>query len=110
MLKTRLWDRAEFSFGLVYSGNSENQNEEKDMFTVGDTASLTKTFTESDVLTFAKISGDHNPVHIDANYAASTRFERQLVHGMLTAGMISAVLGMQLPGPGSWAAFPSRAP
>jgi acyl dehydratase len=71
------------------------------MFTVGDTASLTKTFTESDVLTFAKISGDHNPVHIDANYAASTRFERQLVHGMLTAGMISAVLGMQLPGPGS---------
>ena len=71
------------------------------MIKVGDTASLTKTFTESDVLTFAEISGDHNPVHLDAEFAASTRFERQLVHGMLTAGMISAGLGMQLPGPGS---------
>jgi acyl dehydratase len=70
------------------------------MIQVGETASLTKTFSESDVLTFAEISGDHNPVHVDPKFAASTRFERQLVHGILTAGMISAVLGMQLPGPG----------
>jgi len=67
----------------------------------GDQASLTKTFTDSDVRTFAEISGDHNPVHVDDEFAATTRFERRLVHGMLTAGMISAVLGMQLPGPGS---------
>ena len=71
------------------------------MIKVGDTASLTKTFTESDVLSFAEISGDRNPVHIDPKFAATTRFKRQIVHGMLTAGMISAVLGMQLPGPGS---------
>jgi 3-hydroxybutyryl-CoA dehydratase len=70
------------------------------MIQVGNSASLTKTFTESDVITFAEISGDHNPIHVDPKFAASSRFERQLVHGMLTAGMISAVLGMQLPGPG----------
>ena len=71
------------------------------MIQVGDSASLTKTFSESDVLSFAEISGDQNPVHIDPEFAAATRFKRQLVHGVLTAGLISAVLGMQLPGPGS---------
>jgi len=70
------------------------------MIQAGDSASLTKTFTEDDVLTFAEISGDQNPIHVDPEFAATTRFKRQLVHGMLTAGMISAVLGMQLPGPG----------
>lgn len=70
------------------------------MIKIGDTASLTKTFTENDVLRFAEISGDQNPIHIDADFAAKSRFGRQIVHGMLTAGMISAVLGMQLPGPG----------
>lgn len=70
------------------------------MIKIGDSASLTKTFSESDVRIFAEISGDHNPIHVDADFAATTPFERQLVHGMLTAGMISAVLGMQLPGPG----------
>ena len=70
------------------------------MYKVGDSASLTKTFTENEVLTFAEISGDHNPIHIDPQFAASSQFERQIVHGMLTAGLISAILGMQLPGPG----------
>jgi 3-hydroxybutyryl-CoA dehydratase len=70
------------------------------MIKVGDSASLKKTFTESDVLTFAEISGDCNPIHVDPKFAATTPFDRQLVHGLLTAGMISAVLGMQLPGPG----------
>ena len=70
------------------------------MFKVGDSASLTKTFTENDVFTFARISGDNNPIHVDPEFASKTRFGRLLVHGMLTAGMISAVLGMQLPGPG----------
>ena len=71
------------------------------MLHVGDSTSLTKTFFEDDVITFAEISGDQNPVHVDAQFAATTRFKKQLVHGMLTAGLISAVLGMQIPGPGS---------
>jgi acyl dehydratase len=70
------------------------------MIKVGDSAALTKIFSEKDVISFAEISGDHNPVHVDAEFAGTTRFERQIVHGMLTAGLISAVLGMKLPGPG----------
>ena len=70
------------------------------MCKVGESASLTKTFNENDVFTFAKISGDQNPIHIDPKFAAASHFERQIVHGMLTAGLISAILGMQLPGPG----------
>ena len=70
------------------------------MFKVGDSASISKKFTENEVLTFAEISGDHNPIHIDPQFAASSQFKRQIVHGMLTAGLISAILGMQLPGPG----------
>ena len=70
------------------------------MFKVGDSASMTKTFTENEVLTFASISGDHNPIHIDPQFAAKSRFKQQIVHGMLSAGLISAILGMQLPGPG----------
>ena len=71
------------------------------MIKIGDRASTTKTFTDADVRTFAEISGDNNPLHIDDEYAARTRFGRRLVHGILTGGMISALLGMQLPGPGS---------
>lgn len=71
------------------------------MLKIGDSASLTKTFTDEDVRSFAKISGDTNPVHLDDDFAAGTRFKRRLVHGMLTAGLISAVLGTKLPGPGS---------
>jgi len=71
------------------------------MTKIGDSASMTKTFTDQDVRTFAEISGDKNPVHLDDEYAASTRFGKRLVHGILTSGMISALLGMQLPGPGS---------
>ncbi|MBU0511602.1 MAG: MaoC family dehydratase, partial [Chloroflexi bacterium] len=71
------------------------------MIKIGDSASTTKTFTDSDVRTFAEISGDKNPIHLDEEYAVQTRFGRRLVHGILTSGMISALLGMQLPGPGS---------
>ncbi len=71
------------------------------MIKIGDSASLSKTFTANDVQNFADISGDRNPLHIDAEYASKTQFKQRLVHGMLTAGLISAVLGMQLPGPGS---------
>jgi len=71
------------------------------MLQIGDSASLTKTFTDEDVRTFASISGDKNPVHLDDDYAAQTQFKKRIVHGMLTAGLISAVLGTQLPGKGS---------
>ena len=71
------------------------------MLKIGDSASTTKTFSDDDVRTFAEISGDKNPIHLDDEFAAGTRFGKRLVHGILTSGMISALLGMELPGPGS---------
>ena len=71
------------------------------MLKIGDTASLSKTFTDEDVRAFAAISGDKNPVHLDEAYAAQTQFKKRIVHGMLTAGLISAILGTKLPGEGS---------
>lgn len=68
---------------------------------IGDKASRTKTVTEADILAFAQASGDTNPVHLDDDYAATTRFGRRIAHGMLTASVISAILGNDLPGPGT---------
>ena len=68
---------------------------------VGQSASFTKTITETDVYLFAGITGDLNPAHLDEAYAGSTRFQHRIAHGMLSAGLISAVLGTKLPGPGS---------
>ena len=68
---------------------------------VGDHASRTKTITDADVRDFARASGDTNPVHLDDDYAAGTRFGRRIVHGMLTASLISAILGNDLPGHGT---------
>lgn len=67
----------------------------------GDEASLTRTITEADIVAFADLTGDMNPVHIDADYAVKSMFGERIAHGMLLAGLISAVLGMQLPGPNS---------
>jgi 3-hydroxybutyryl-CoA dehydratase len=67
---------------------------------VGMTASFGKTITEADVLMFAGISGDINPSHINEEFARTTRMETRVAHGMLTASLISAVLGCKLPGPG----------
>ncbi|MAC45974.1 MAG: acyl dehydratase [Oceanospirillum sp.] len=64
-------------------------------------ASYAKTITEADVVLFAGITGDDNPVHINAEYAEQTMFEQRIVHGMFSAGLISAVLGTRLPGPGA---------
>jgi 3-hydroxybutyryl-CoA dehydratase len=69
--------------------------------TVGQSADATHVVTEADVLRFAEVSGDHNPVHLDEAYAEATRFKGRIAHGMLTAGYISALLGNALPGPGS---------
>lgn len=68
---------------------------------IGDTASRTKTFTDEDVRLFARVSGDDNSVHLDDAYAATTQFGRRIVHGMLTASLISAVLGCDFPGIGT---------
>ena len=68
---------------------------------VGMEASLARTVTEQDIAAFAEITGDRNPVHLDAEYAAKSMFKERIAHGMLSAGYISAVFGMQLPGPGA---------
>lgn len=68
---------------------------------VGQEASLSNTVTESVINAFADVSGDHNPVHVDADYAAGTMFKERIAHGMLSAAYISAVFGMKLPGPGA---------
>lgn len=68
---------------------------------VGQSASFGKTITEADILLFAAVSGDTNPVHINAEFAAGTMFRERIAHGMLSAGLISTVLGTRLPGPGT---------
>ena len=68
---------------------------------VGQTASVTRTISESDVYLFAGVTGDLNPAHTNEEYAKTTHFKTRIAHGMLSAGLISAVLGMQLPGPGT---------
>jgi 3-hydroxybutyryl-CoA dehydratase len=72
-----------------------------DELSVGQVAELAKTVTESDIVLFAGVTGDFNPVHIDAVAAKKSVFGERIAHGMLSAGFISAVLGMRLPGPGS---------
>ena len=67
---------------------------------VGMTAVFAKTVTEADIVLFAGISGDTNPVHINQEYASETMFQGRIAHGMLSAAFISAVLGTRLPGPG----------
>lgn len=68
---------------------------------IGDTSSFTKTVTSADITLFAGFSGDFNPAHINAVEAQSGMFGKRIAHGMLSAGFISTVLGMQLPGPGT---------
>jgi 3-hydroxybutyryl-CoA dehydratase len=67
---------------------------------VGMTAIYAKTVTEADIVMFAGISGDTNPVHLDASFARQTAFKGRIAHGMLSASFISTVLGTRLPGPG----------
>ena len=62
---------------------------------------LNKVVTDRDIEMFAEVSTDHNPVHLDDDYANDTIFEGRIAHGMLTAGLISAVIGEQLPGHGT---------
>lgn len=68
---------------------------------VGMSDSFAKTVTEADVILFAGITGDSNPIHINEEFAAQTMFKGRIVHGEFSGGLISAVLGTRLPGPGS---------
>src|SRR6476661_382284 len=68
---------------------------------VGQEASISNMVSADVISAFADVSGDRNPVHIDADYAAKTMFKERIAHGMLSAAYISAVFGMQLPGPGA---------
>ncbi len=70
-------------------------------FVIGQKASFSKQITERDVATFAEISGDKNPLHLDDTYAKQTRFGARIAHGAFTFALISAALGMNLPGPGT---------
>src|SRR3954451_17617050 len=72
----------------------------EDLF-IGQTASLSKTITEADILMYSAVSMDTNPVHLDEEAAQQSRFGGRIAHGMLSAGLISAVLGIRLPGPGT---------
>lgn len=72
-----------------------------EQLSVGDSASVTKRISLADIEAFARISGDDNPAHVDDAWAEASRFKGRVAHGVLTAGLVSAVLGTELPGPGS---------
>ena len=68
---------------------------------IGMTETLSKTISSSDVVGFAQLTGDRNPIHLSEHFAAKTSFGRRIAHGLYTASLISAVLGTRLPGPGA---------
>jgi 3-hydroxybutyryl-CoA dehydratase len=67
---------------------------------IGMKASYSQTITDSDIKAFAGLSGDHNPVHVDSEYAAKSRFGKRIAHGLMSAGFFSAIFGTRIPGPG----------
>ncbi|MGB0848015.1 MAG: MaoC family dehydratase [Thiolinea sp.] len=74
---------------------------EQRVLKVGDSASVTRSFSADDVKAFAHLSGDHNPVHLDAEFAATTSFGRCVCHGALVTSLFSTLLGTELPGKGA---------
>jgi 3-hydroxybutyryl-CoA dehydratase len=72
-----------------------------DDLAVGMRETISKTVENEDVIGFAELSGDHNPIHLSEHFARKTRFGQRIVHGLYTASLISAVIGMRLPGPGA---------
>jgi 3-hydroxybutyryl-CoA dehydratase len=72
-----------------------------DQISVGDAARFTKTIGESDIYLYAGITGDFNPAHVNEEFASKTFFKTRIAHGMLSAGLISTLLGTVLPGPGT---------
>ena len=84
------FDDTDFHVGRVFEDLS-----------VGMSETLSKTISSSDVLDFAQVTGDRNPIHLSEHFAARTSFGRRIAHGFLTASLISALLGTRLPGPGA---------
>ncbi|MDH1264410.1 MaoC family dehydratase [Pseudomonas sp. GD03944] len=80
---------------------SQSSNTPYEALEVGQTASYTRTVGERDIQLFAEVSGDRNPVHLDAEYAAGTMFRERIAHGMFSGALISAAVACELPGPGT---------
>src|SRR5258707_389482 len=80
---------------------SEEKKKKGEVSAVGARATTERTITDADIVRFAEVSGDRNPIHLDEEYAARSPFGRRVAHGFLTGSMISAMIGMDLPGPGS---------
>ncbi|TBU91928.1 MaoC family dehydratase [Phytopseudomonas dryadis] len=80
---------------------SQSSNTPYEALEVGQTASYSRTVEERDIQLFAAVSGDHNPVHLDAGYAATTMFKERIAHGMFSGALISAAVACTLPGPGT---------
>lgn len=71
------------------------------MLQIGDTYSEVFSYTQEQVIAFAELSGDRNPLHLDAEYAATTMFKKPIIHGILGASIMSKILGMHFPGEGT---------
>ena len=80
---------------------SEETQKPTALLAIGARATRVRTITDDDIVRFAEVSGDRNPVHLDADYAARSPFGQRIAHGFLTGSMISALIGMELPGAGS---------
>ena len=77
------------------------KNRTFDELTLGDQAKLIHTITEKDLLLFAYVTGDTNPLHLNESYAKTTQFGQRIVHGMFSASLVASAIGTQLPGPGT---------
>ena len=77
------------------------ENRTYDELSIGDSATVSHRVTERDLILFASVSGDVNPVHLDEEFAAATPFKGRIAHGMLSGALISAAIACELPGPGS---------
>ncbi|MBF7141493.1 MULTISPECIES: MaoC family dehydratase [Pseudomonas] len=80
---------------------TDSTNTPYEALEIGQTASYSRTVTEREIQLFAELSGDRNPVHLDADYAAKTLFKERIAHGMITGALISAAVACELPGPGT---------
>jgi 3-hydroxybutyryl-CoA dehydratase len=78
-----------------------NLAEDKLPYKIGDSAQLSKTIKDEDIRVFAEVTGDKNPLHLDDEFASKTIFKRRIAHGILTAALISSVIGNRLPGNGT---------
>ena len=81
--------------------SASNMSEDKMPYKIGDSARLSKIVRDEDIRIFAEVTGDKNPLHLDDEFASKSIFKRRIAHGILAAGLISAVIGSKLPGNGT---------